>query len=169
MCMKYVNVTVDCYQSVIKLDNNSILSLNGPCDAVKFKKIGDRSYIGGFFVVTHVNLLGTNKEENKDKSLLERKGKLEVTVRLTRCDKVEDRQIGFDLDKFVVDPYSDENKNNIHKACFPYFNYKRVTQVNNVELPLGEGTYVIKVLVRDLSEERQTIQAMTYLRIASED
>ena len=165
MCMKYLNVTVECYQSVLKSENG-IVSLNVPLDKIVVKENQEGIFsIGGFAVVTHVNMLGTNRSENKEKSTLEKKEKLEVVVRLTRCDKDERKQIGIDLDKFVIDPYSQENQKNIHRACFPYFNYKRVTEVDNIVLPLGKGIYVIKVLVKESVQNQPTIQSMTYLSI----
>ena len=165
MCMKYLNATVECYQSVLKSDN-SIVSLSGPFDKIVVNENKEGVFsVGGFAVVTHVNMLGTNKPENKKNSSLEKQEKLEVVVRLTRCDRDVSKQIGIDLDKFVIDPYSEDNKKNIHQACFPYFNYKRITEVKNIALPLGKGTYVIKVLVKESAQNQQTIQSMTYLSI----
>ncbi len=165
MCMKYLNATVECYQSVLKSDN-SIVSLNGPLDKIVVNENSEGVFsVGGFAVVTHVNMLGTDKPENKEKSTLEKQEKLEVIVRLTRCDKDDSKQIGIDLDEFVIDPYAEENKRNIHQACFLYFNYKRVTEVDNIVVPFGKGTYVIKVLVKESGQNQLTIQSMTYLSI----
>lgn len=166
MCMKYTNIAVSCYQSVAMLDN-SIVSLNCPFDKITIEPNDDVVSIGNFFVVTHINLLGTNDEKNKSHSVLEKGENLDVIVRLTKCDIDENNQRYIDLDCFTVDLQSEENRKNIHRACFSYFNYKRITKIEPIKLPLGTGTYVIKVLVKESSQEdtNYTIQSMSHLSI----
>lgn len=164
--MKYTNVAISCYQSVAMLDS-SIVSLSCPFDKITVDPKEDVVSIGNFFVVTHINLLGTNDEENKHYSILEKGENLDVIVRLTKCDIDENNQRYIDLDCFTVDLQDEENKKNIHKACFSYFNYKRITKIEPIKLPLGIGTYVIKVLVKESSQEdtKYTIQSMSHLSV----
>lgn len=165
MCMKYVNAAVSCYQAVTMLDN-SIVSISCPFDKITVDSNEDFISIGNFFVITHINLLGTNDEENKQYSVLETGENLAVIVRLTKCDIDENNQRYIDLDNFTIDLQDNENRKNIHKACFSYFNYKRVTKIEPIKLPLGTGTYVIKVLVKKASqEENYTIQSMSHLSV----
>lgn len=166
MCMKYLNATVNCYESVLVL-NDKIASLSVPFDVISATQNTDSSIsIKDFFVVTHINMLGTNKEECKQESTLEKRVPLSVKVRLTKCDKNEDNQMYIDLDNFIIDLNDEANKSKIHKACFNYFNYKRATHIESIPLPYGKGRYVIKVLVKELPQEKETIQAMTYLYVS---
>lgn len=168
MCMKYLNSTVGCYKSVTMVDDN-IVSLNVPFDRMVASKANeDQVSIGEFYVVTKFNMLGTNKEENKHLSTLEKREKLHVKVRLTKCDKDENNQRYIDLDDFVIDLDEEENKRNIHKACFPYFNYRRITRVETLNLPLGCGPYVIKILVKESADDKYTVQAMNYLLVTTD-
>lgn len=166
MCMKFINVAVSCYQSVAQVDN-SIISLNAPFDRIIPDSENSLVSIGNFFVVTHINLLGTNDEKNKIYSVLEKGENLDVIVRLTKCDIDENNQRYRDLDCFTIDLQDEENKKNIHRACFPYFNYKRITKIEPFKLPLGTGLYVIKVLVKESSqgEDDYTIQSMSHLLV----
>lgn len=166
MCMKYLNATVSCYGSV-SIHNNRILSLIEPFDVISATKDPNGTIsIKNFYVVTHINMLGTNKEDCKQNSTLEKRETLSVRIRLTKCDKDENNQRYFDLDTFTVDLKEEENKRNIHKACFDYFNYKRITPVESLALPYGSGKYVIKVTVKEPSQEKETIQTMTYLYVS---
>lgn len=168
MCMKYLNATLSCYKSVVMVDN-SVTSLNWPFDKISANINEDGNFfIEDFFVVTQINLLGTQKEDKKQYSTLEKRENLEVKIRLTKCDKDENNQRYIDLDCFVIDFNNEENKKNIHTACFDYFNYKRITTVHSIELPLGTGTYVIKVIVKEASQKKETVQSMNYLYVSDE-
>ena len=65
MCMKYLNTPVCCYKSISE-ENGKIVSLNGPFNSINSINEGKKIYIEDFFIITQFNLLGTNKENEKD-------------------------------------------------------------------------------------------------------
>lgn len=166
--MKYVNATVGCYKNV-EIINDSIASISVPFDRVVSFKSNDKIYIGNFFVVTDINILGTRKDSPNRDSILDKGNNLSVTIRLTKCDSDENNRRYKDLDVFVIDLEEEKRKNNIHKACFKFLNYKRFTEIEPFALPLGSGAYVIKVIVSEINKEgekgKETIQSMNYLRV----
>ena len=164
MCMKYVNTTATCYKSVV-VENNAIVAFNAPFDAIKASSENDTLYIDDFSIVTQIDFLGTNTNEHKIENPLEQNKVVDFIVRLTKCNKDDDKRIGSDLDKFSVDLGEMREKNLVTTACFDFLNYTRVTNVNRLELPGGPGRYVLKVLIKMSEDEEYTIQSMTSLNV----
>lgn len=161
MCMKYINANICCYKSITKASGN-LVSLNAPFDTISVCDANNNNekVIGSFYINTQINILGTSKLEKMNDNILYRRGTLEVVIRLTKCDKDENKRICCDLDSFEID--LSKNEDEILKACFEYFNYTRITNVKSLVLPGGTGDYVIKVLVKEASDKEFTIQSMSY-------
>lgn len=164
MCMKYINTTAVCYKS-LQIENNQIVSFNGPFDAIKALN-EDKGYAtDDFVVVTQLDFIGTNNPEKVCENPLEQGEKLDFVIRLTKCSRSEGNRLCLDLDKFSIDLADMREKNQIEMACFGFLNYTRMTQIDKIRLPLGTGKYVIKVLVKKAQESDYQIQAMTGLSI----
>lgn len=168
MCMKYVNATTGCYNSITKLEDN-IVSFNTPLNTLIAKETPDGTIIGDFFVVTHLNFLGTDNEKNKMKNILESRESVNIIIRLTKCDQDPKKRLGFDLDTFTIDFKEEDEKGRIDTACFDYYNHIRITDVKKLSLPEKTGNYVLKVLIKKVSdsEEKTTIQAMSHIFVSS--
>ena len=163
MCMKYINATTYCYESVVSLDEKPV-SFNHPFNGVVATKHADGSFsIGGFKIVTQMSLLGTNTEENKSTNIIEQKGRLDAIIRLTKCDPNEKNQLGSDLDSFSIDVQKMASQ--IDVACYQFMNYTRITEVSGIDLVAGIGNYVIKVLVKNADDSEYTIQTMSRLKV----
>ena len=162
MCMKYVNATAICYANVVQEKGHAVL-FETPFNELVTIKEGNVRKTVPFFVVTHINVIGTNNEDHKKENILEQGGVLDVIIRLTRRSTEEAKRVCVDLDSFSVN-LSQDNVN-IETACYNYLNYPRITLVDNLVLDGGPGSYVIKVLVKRNTDEKYTIQSMTGLRI----
>lgn len=168
MCMKYVNATIGCYNSVTKLED-SIVSFNTPLNTLAAQKSQDQVTVGDFSVVTCFNFIGTNNPEHKLENVLASREAVNIIIRLTKCDKDPDKRIGFDLDTFIIDFNEAYDKGKIDTACFDYYNFTRITDVEKLTLPEKTGNYVLKVLIKKVSdpEEKTTIQAMSHIFVSS--
>lgn len=163
MCMKYINTTAMCFKSV-SMENDKIISYNAPFKSIKSSDNGGIS-VDAFSIVTQIDFLGTNNETHKYENPLEQKQHIDFIIRLTKCDKDEEKRIGLDLDLFSIDLEDMYEKNQVDMACFGFLNYTRITNVNKLSLPGGIGKYVIKVLVKDSNTNEYAIQSMTSLNI----
>lgn len=159
--MKYVNANVCCYSSITKTEDDRILSFNGPFDGIDVNN--DKPVIKEFNIVTQFNFRGTNVEKNKAENPLETKKEIDVIIRFTKCAKEIDDRKCVDLDSFKIKL----NSSSVKKACFPFFNYTRITAIKDLELPEGIGDYVIKVLVKYAGEDesKYSIQSMYSLSV----
>ena len=96
---------------------------------------------------------------------MDKREKLEVKLRLTKCTKDETERLSIDLDDFTIDT---KNSNDIiTDACVPYLNYKRITHIGSITLDINnpKGSYVIKVLVKTSSDAKYTVQSIQHLQI----
>ena len=154
MCMKYVNVNVCCFDNI----NNNILNLGrmtftSMLESVKSKEKNGKYIIGGFSIVTFVNIRGTSSGNNMDNPLDSDK-KLDFKIRLTKLDAEPANQLSYDLKDFSVDL---SRKGSSHHACFDYKEYIEIVNVDTVVLD-SKGAYVIKVLVKEDSEDLYNVQ-----------
>lgn len=163
MCMRYVNVTARCFDSVLIRDNDTIVSLSGPFDTINGERQNENVHIPGFYILTEIAIMGTAKDENKNINPVISGKTLNFTIRLTKCDKDPAKQIGIDLDKFSIDLKTIDEKKLLSHACYPFYNQLRVTKVNGVVFPeFDTGKYVLKVLVNDTGDHNDdVIQSMT--------
>ena len=127
MCMKYVNVNVCCFDDI----NNNFLNLGrmtftSMLESVKAKEKNEKYVIGGFSIVTFVNVRGTRNGDNSDNPLDMNK-KLDFKIRLTKLDVEPTKQLSYDLKDFSIDL---SNKASNHQACF---NYKEHVEIVNVD------------------------------------
>lgn len=164
MCMKYVNTITNCFKSVSK-ENNCIVSFNAPFESIIATIKDGQSSINDFVVLTLVNILGTGDESKIVDNPLSNKKTIDFIIRLTKCDANEENRIGYDLDRFSINLADMDEKKQIDHACFEFFNYTRMTNVDHIPLQGGVGKYVIKVLIKDSEQEEYTIQSMTKLTI----
>lgn len=155
MCMKYVNATVSCYDSIEKV-NNKVLSLNLPFSTIDVED-KDPS-ICSFIVTTAISIRGTNNESERANNPIESNTNLDFVIRLTKCDSDINKRRYIDLDRFTIDLQDVK----VSQACFRFVNYSRVTEVERLKLPEGLGKYVIKVLVKksEDSDDKFSIQSM---------
>lgn len=158
MCKKYVNANVSCYKSISTVDNH-ILSLNAPLSSLKINK--NNKGVDNFVIVTKFNFLGTNNSASQRNNVLFNREKINIIIRLTKCDEDVNKRLGNDIDKFTIDLEQAYNDKQVSVACFDFYDYTRVTNVDCItELPKA-GLYVIKVLIKTESEEKYTIQSMS--------
>lgn len=163
MCMKNVNVTTCCYKNVTTKDN-LVISYNEPFTGLVLNRNQDcKVTTGAFVVVTQINIMGTNNEEHKQQNPMEQRSSIEFVIRLTKRDKDPEKQLGVDLDSFTIN--LKELEGSIDQACYPFLNYTRVTKINDLELVSGPGHYVIKVMVRDSSDEKLIIQSLNLVNM----
>ena len=97
---------------------------------------------------------------------MDRRGKLEVCIRLTKCTLEDSERISYDLDKFVID--TEDEANFVYEdACVPYLNYKRISNIGKIEINLDnpQGSYVVKILVKEPNETKYTVQSLHHLEI----
>jgi hypothetical protein len=130
-----------------------------------FKRIAvDGKTIGGFAVVSYITLMGSSK--GNAGNVLDRHGKLEVCIRLTKCTHDDAERISYDLDKFMIDT-ADEANIIYDDACVPYLNYKRISRIGKIEIGLPEprGSYVIKILLKEPGKDKYTVQSLHHLEI----
>lgn len=167
--MKYVNITTGCYNSITKLEDK-IVSFNTPIVSLSSKDDVEGNVIGGFFVVTQLSFLGTDKPEMKKENLLELRETVDIIIRLTKCDPDPQKRICFDLDEFTINFREEEKKGNIKTACFDFFNQTRITEVKKLTLPAKTGNYVLKVLIKKTSDpiEKTSIQSMNQVFVSAE-
>lgn len=154
MCMKYINVNVQCFESV----SNSILGLgrttfSSMIGSVKSKEKHGKYIVDDFNVVTFVNIRGTKDAKNPENPLDSGK-KMCFRVRLTKLDEKEENQLSYDLKDFEIDL---SDKKLIHHACFDYVERTEIVKVEDLVLE-SQGAYVIKVLVKDENEEKFNVQ-----------
>ncbi|MCM1246367.1 MAG: hypothetical protein NC293_12065 [Roseburia sp.] len=162
--MKYVNANTTCFKSVI-MDGDKIVSFNAPFEVIKATNIDNTLFIEDFSLVTQIDFLGTSDSEHKMENPLEQKKTVDFIVRLTKCTRKEEDRLGFDLDSFSIDLEDIYKKEKVDTACFDFFNYTKITNVKRLDLPCGDGKYVIKVLIKGSEEEEYSIQSMTQLTI----
>lgn len=163
MCMRYVNATARCYDSVLTRDNNTIVSFSGPFDRIEGTYQNGKVCVPKFSILTEIAIIGTAKDENKAINPVESGKTLHFTLRLTKCDKDLERQMGLDLEKFDIDLKSLKENGRLSVACYQFYSELRVTRVNGIVFPeFDTGKYVLKVLVNDTGNpDDDIIQSMT--------
>lgn len=154
MCMKYVNINVQCFKPKTKS-----LFVNTDCPSllatVKAERKEDKYVIGGFGIATFINIRGTVNEQNTDNPL-NNKEKLDFRLRLTKLDEDKNKQKSYNLKDFSID--LSENSV-VHHACFDYMERIEITNID--ELVLDElGAYVVKVLVKKSAAEKYDVQML---------
>lgn len=164
MCMKYVNATATCFK-LVTMDNNKIIAYNAPFNSIKSIEENNVLSLDNFSIVTQIDFLGTSSPEHKIDNPLETKKNVDFIIRLTKCDHIEENRLGRDLDCFSINLKEMYEKHQVDKACFDFFSYTRITNVDNLDLPRGTGKYVIKVLIKDSESTEYSIQSMTKLVI----
>lgn len=168
MCMRYVNATARCYDSVLTRDN-TILSFSGPFNRIVGQERDGKVYIPSFSILTEIAIMGTAKEDNKALNPVESGKTLHFTLRLTKCDKDPEKQMGLDLEKFEIDLKGLNEQGCLSVACYPFYNELRVTRVNGILFPeFDTGKYVLKVLVNETGNPKddmiQSMSAFTVIR-----
>ena len=159
MCMQYINANIALFREISK-NKNEVISLIDPFKSI----IADRKIISEFAIVSYITLMGSNKK--KANNILDRRGKLEVCIRLTKCTLEDSERISYDLDKFVID--TEDEANFVYEdACVPYLNYKRISNIGKIEINLDnpQGSYVVKILVKEPNETKYTVQSLHHLEI----
>lgn len=162
MCTQYLNANVVLFKSVTK-NNNDIVGFYEPFDCITTDTCNGVLEIGEFNIITYITLLESSNR--KAGNVLDKREKLEVKLRLTKCTKDETERLSIDLDDFTIDT---KNSNDIIiDACVPYLNYKRITHIGSITLDINnpKGSYVIKVLVRTSSDDKYTVQSIQHLQI----
>ncbi len=87
MCMQNVNAIARLYTEVeTGNDPHRISVFKNQFDiiSVKFDK-ENTPYIGDFYIVSEINLLGTGKEANKKFDIIEQKKRLDLKLELLNC------------------------------------------------------------------------------------
>lgn len=168
MCMKYINSTVECYLSTSRNSQEQPIAFYYPFDSITASEEKDGKFsIGGFSIKTRICVLGTNKPEHFAENPISQEAVLHFTIRLTKCARDIKDRLGIDLDEFDIDLAKLKDDESFSQACYPFFNYTRITQIEKISLPeKGFGGYVLKVLVRDnKSHAEDSIQTMFELTV----
>ena len=150
MCKQNVNVVTRLYDYV---EYGESIVFQDQFDVIHVKWSNNRPYIGGFFIVTHINLLGTSQKGTMN--FIENQSKVCFKIRITKLNSDEKKQYTWDLDEFTIDL---SKKEYIQSACVKYMNSSKITQVEQLELRDDdwEGKYVIKVLILDTQVDKDS-------------
>ena len=152
MCMKYINVNVQCFaKGSIGAWNNSDFSKM--ISSVKAKDKDSSIIVDGFDIAVFINVRGTQSGTNTNNAL-DMKRKLHFRVRLTKLDSDKSKQLSYDLKDFSVDL---SDRNIVQKACFEYIDLVQALRVNNLQLE-EKGNYVIKILLKDDTMDLYDVQ-----------
>lgn len=179
MCMPNLSAILRLYGGVLRAesDKDNIEALVKPFSSIEastetYEKTGDIVYcIGPFSIFTRFCFMGASKDKDENKpsyNILEKRGCLEVKIRLTKLDE-NCNQVGFsDLVDFEID--LNDEKNKIHVACSrEFFNCSHESSFEKMQLPFDYGKYVVKVLVREKGNDEHKdihfIQAIYPLEI----
>lgn len=155
MCMQYINANVALFKKIVKSD---AISFSEPFHAIA----ADGKAVGGFSIASYFTLLGSGG--GKAKNVIDRKGELDVCIRLMKCAPDENERVSYDLDEFQIN--AKDATNLIHDdACVPYLNYKRVSNIERIGIRQPEGSWVVKILVREPGEKKYVVQSMHHLTI----
>lgn len=159
MCMKYVNVSVQCF------DRNTLKFLGGSglsslLDSVKCSEKDGCFFIGKFDIVTFVNVRGTTSGNNPENPV-DRKATLDFRIRLTYLDENSEGEFSYNLGDFSMDLSSEDI---LHEASFKYAEQVQVINVDNFKLE-KPGHYVIKVLVKERGAELYDVQLAHSLHV----
>lgn len=161
MCMENTNAICKLYDHVIggESDYSKFTyqnQFNGI--ALKFNESGI-PYIGGFFVVTDLNFLGTTKEDKKATNVVNSKIPVRCQIKMTRVSRNPDKQLSWILDEFTIDPNTEGMIRRV--ACVETMDYTRVTPVDQILLNGSdyECEYVIKVLLKSEEQVNQQSEA----------
>lgn len=165
MCKKYINANLISFESIIS-ENETPLVFRNPFDEIKAQKNSDGTYqIDGFQILSNINILGTDdKDKQKNHILYRDNGALNFIIRLTKCDKDPEKRFYYDLDEFTISIKDLRNAHQVDGACFDFVNYARITKVLGfaVDCP---GTYVVKLLIKENTEESYSVQFIKKLSI----
>lgn len=159
MCMKYINTNIQCFESSVN-DLFGNIGFSSIVDSVKSEQKDNKFVVGNFNITAFVNIRGTQSESNPDNPV-DMKRTLNFRIRLTKLSENPEEQISYDLNDFDID-LSDDSI--IKKACFKYAERIEVITVNKLELDTN-GSYVIKVLVKDSEKELYDVQMLHPLYI----
>lgn len=157
--MQYVNANIALFREISK-NQNDIITFTNPFESI----VVEEKTISDFAIVSYITLLGSNKK--RVDNILDRHGKIDVCIRITKCTPNDSERISYDLDKFSIDT-KDEVNIVYNDACVPYLNYKRITNIGKIEFNLSEpkGSYVIKLLIKEPTDEKYTVQSLCHLNI----
>lgn len=154
MCMKYVNVNVQCFDlNPLRLGGNNVLSSLVDTIHCTQQKKNNKYKLENFSIIVFVNVRGTGKGNNPDNPVDGRKN-LDFKVRLTKLSKNVETQTSYDLHSFKMDLSKSEIR---HKACFEYCEAIEAINVSGLLLD-DPGKYVIKILVKDSETQLYDVQ-----------
>lgn len=163
MCMKYVNVSVQCFdKNPLKLMGTS--GISSIIDSVKCTTKGGKIILGKFDIATFINIRGTSSGDNPQNPV-DTQQVLDFRIRLTRLNENGDNQVSYDLKDFIIDL---SNPDIIHRAGFAYAEQIEVINVEGLELEKAEH-YVITVLVKDSRSKNYDVQLAHSLHIIGVD
>ena len=96
MCTQYLNTNVAFFKNITK-KKNYITAFSDPFDCL-IADCGSKTVsINNFNIVTYINLLESNNK--KAENILDKREKLQVRIRLTKCTKNENERLSVDLDE----------------------------------------------------------------------
>lgn len=162
MCTQYVNANTALFKSVTK-NNNEVVGFFEPFDCIVAENNGNVLSIKDFNIITYINMLESNGRHAKN--ILDRRETLQVCIRFTKCTKNDSERLSIDLDTFEI--ITKDSEDIVYDACVPYLNYKRITHIENIDLDIEnpKGSYVVKVLVKTLTDTKYTVQSIYHLKI----
>lgn len=162
MCMKSVNATVNLFASVRKSDE--YISFSVPFDTIKCIIRNNVPYISDFFIVANMNLMGTTREDAKKINVVENNKELFCLIRLTKISNNPDERVSWDIEQFSID--TSDKTFRFDDACVPTVNYRKIVEVQNIELTENyRGDYALKLLVRTSEKDSWEVQSIVRLTV----
>lgn len=161
MRLNNINITTECFEEVCCVNGN-IVSVAKPFDKLSLETRNGHYIVDTFALITNVSVLG-DKNDVLD-NVLERKGKLDILLRLSTYNANTDNYLGVDLCAFSID-FLRENLPIVRDGETSYYNMKQVSYINNLEFINGCGEYILKVLVKDERMSEWQLQAKISLKI----
>ena len=166
MCKKNVNAVTRLYDYVeIGSDalGRSLLQNQFDTICVQYESF-EKPFIGGFYIVSQINLLGTSNEEEKASNAVSNETTLEFKIRITKVCLEKSKQYSWDVDTFEIDL----SKEKVYNACVPFVNYTKISKISKIYLEPDDfdGEYVVKILVRDKTlsnDEKWVVQGISNL------
>lgn len=162
MCMRSVNAILNLFASVRKTDE--YISFSVPFDTIKCIFINNVPYISEFFIVANMNLMGTTNEEAKKINVVENRKELFCLIRLTKTSNVSTERVSWDIEQFSID--TSDKTYRFDDACVPTVNYRKIVEVQNIELTENyRGDYALKLLVRTSENDPWDVQSIVRLTV----
>lgn len=85
-------------------------------------------------------------------------------IRLTKISNNPDERVSWDIEQFSID--TSDKTFRFDDACVPTVNYRKIVEVQNIELTENyRGDYALKLLVRTSEKDSWEVQSIVRLTV----